>query len=113
MAEKHDRTDFAFTSKVFDGLIEALCKMADDGLPEEEWSLLLSVFAAAAGKLEVENETEGRFSGVMVDGGKIGNPTGKGIEVLRGQLQTARMPAYPPGMPPRDMVSPPKKGPRS
>ena len=107
MTQKHDRTDFAFTSNVFDKLTDALSKMAHDDLTVEEWSLLVSIFAASAGRLEVENKT-GRFSGVKVDGEKLGDPKGKGIEVLRKQLETARMPANPPGTPLKDMISPPK-----
>ena len=101
-------TDLQFTSKDFDGLVNTLSEIAGT-LTKGQWGLLLSIFAAAAGHVEVSPaKTKGKFSGVKVKDGKvIENPKGKEVEVLREQLRKAYMPGRPPssiGF----MVSPPK-----
>jgi hypothetical protein len=112
MTETPSATDFQFTYEDFEGLIDALSKMAI-GLPKGQWGLLLSIFAAAAGHVEVsEAKPEGKFSGVRVKDGKvIEDPRGKEVRALREQLQKA----YMPGRPPNSigfMVSPPKSPPQ-
>jgi hypothetical protein len=108
MTETPDAANFPFTGRDVDGLIDALSKMARH-LPKEQWGLLLSIFAAAADNVEVDEEKKGRFSGVTVDGGVIEDPEHKGVEALRKQLEEAYMPANAPhGGPLRAMVSPPK-----
>jgi hypothetical protein len=112
MTETRDTTDFRFTSEDVEELIDALSRMVvSDHLPKEQWGLLLSIFAAAAPSVEVEDETEGKFSGVKVEGGVIEDPKNKEVKELRKQLQKAYMPAKEPGAPLGDMVSPPKTGP--
>lgn len=112
MTETRDTTDFRFTSEDVEELIDALSRMAvSDHLPKGQWGLLLSIFAAAARSVDVEDETEGKFSGVKVEGGVIEDPRNKEVKELREQLRNARMPANPPGTPLKDMISPPKTSP--
>jgi hypothetical protein len=111
MTEPRDTADFLFGKEDAERLIDALSKMAHrDHLPKRQWGLLLSIFAAAAGHVEVSgDETEGTFSGIKVDGGVIEDPEGENVEALREQLQKA----YMPGPPPTSivsMVSPPPPG---
>lgn len=104
-----ETTDFRFSSEDLEELTDALSRMAvRDHLPKEQWSLLLSIFAAAAGSVKVEDATEGKFPGVKVDGGVTGNPRDKEVKTLREQLRKACMPANPPGKPLKDMISPQK-----
>ena len=111
MTETPGTDDIRFTNEDFDGLINALSGMAVR-LPKGQWGLLLAIFAAAAGHVEVsEAKPEGVFSGVKVKDGKvIKDPEGKGVEALREQLQKAYMACKPPdsiGF----MVSPPRTPP--
>jgi len=111
MTEIPDTANFSFTNRDVEGLIDALSRMAVK-LPKGEWGLLLSVFAAAAGNVDIgEDKTKGTFSGVKVAGGVIEDPKDKGVKALREQLQRAHMPAKPPSAPLGDMVSPPKTSP--
>ena len=101
--------DFPITNRDVVGLINALSEMAGK-LTRGQWGLLLSILAAAAGNVEVgEDTTKGTFSGVKVDGGVITSPRNKNVQELRKQLQKAYMPAKPPGAPLGSMVTPPKK----
>ena len=113
MTETPDTADFRFNREDFEELIDAVSRMAvSNHLPKEQWGLLLSIFAAAAGHVEVSgDETEGTFSGIKVDGGVITDPGNKTVRELREQLQKAHMPAKRPGAPLGSMVSPPKTGP--
>ena len=105
--ETPDTVDFSFTNGDVEGLIDTLSKMAVR-LPKGEWGLLLSIFAAAAGTVDIgEDKTKGTFSGVEVPGGVIEDPKDKRVEALREQLQNAHMSAKPPGAPLGFMVSPP------
>ncbi len=110
MTEMPEMKNFPFTNRDIEGLIDALSKMAVDAhLPKGQWGLLLAIFAAAANHVEISaNKTQGKFSGIKVDGGVIDDPKDKGVEELRKQLQNA----YMPGRPPTSivsMVTPPKK----
>ena len=109
MTETPDTADFQFTSEDVDELTDALSRMVvSDHLPKEQWGLLLAIFAAAARSVQVEDETEGKFSGVKVDGGVIEDPKNKGVKELRAQLRKAYVPGGPPEKPLRDMIQPPK-----
>jgi hypothetical protein len=111
MTETPDTANFSFTYRDVDGLIGALSRMAVR-LPKGEWGLLLSIFAAAAGNVDIgEDKTKGTFSGVKVVGGVIEDPKDKRVEALREQLQNAHMPAKAPGAPLGFMVSPPQTPP--
>ncbi len=110
MTETPDTGDFSFERTDVEGLIDILSKTAPK-LTEGQWGLLVSLFAIAAGNVELDdNDTsKGTFSGVKVDGGAITSPKNKEVEELRRQLQQAHMPAKLPGAPLGDMVTPPKK----
>jgi hypothetical protein len=111
MTETPDTEDFSFTSRDVTGLIRVLSSMAGE-LTRGQWGLLVSIFATAAGNVEVgEDKTRGKFSGIKIDGGAITDPRNKKIADLRKQLQKAYMPGKPPGAPLNDMITPPKKKP--
>ncbi len=111
MTETPDTDDVSFTSRDVTGLIRVLSNMAGE-LTRGQRGLLLSIFAAAAGNVEVsEDKTRGKFSGIKIDGGGITDPGNKKIADLRRQLQKAYMPGKPPGAPLNDMIVPPKKKP--
>jgi hypothetical protein len=102
--------DFTITNRDVEGLIRVLGEMAEK-LTRGEWGLLLSILAAAAGNVEVgEDTTTGKFSGVSVGGEVITEPRNKEVEELLGQLRKAHMPAKPPGGPLLDMVTPARPG---
>jgi hypothetical protein len=104
----HETEDFTITNRDVEGLTRVLGQIADK-LTKGEWGLLLSILAAAAGNVEVgEDTTKGTFSGVSVEGGVITEPRNKEIEELLEQLRKARMPAKPPGQTLGFMVTPPK-----
>jgi hypothetical protein len=104
-----DTDDFPFTRRDAEGLIDNLSEIVVK-LPKAQWGLLLAIFAAAAGHVEVSaDKTEGKFSGVKVDGGVISDSKGRDAEELRKQLRET----YMPGSAPTSivsMVTPPKKG---
>ena len=111
MTEASDPADVPFTEEDFEKRIDALSKMAHR-LTKGQWGILLSIFAAAAGNVNVDQDGTGwSFSGIEVDGGVIEDPRHKEVETLRRQLLKARMPAKPPGNSFGDMVSPPKAPP--
>jgi hypothetical protein len=111
MTEASDAPEFRFTREDFDELTDAVSRMAvSDHLPKGQWGLLLSIFAAAARSVEVENETEGKFPGVKVDG-VIEDPRNKEVKALREQLRGAHMPGNDPSGPLGAMVQPPKTPP--
>jgi len=92
-----DTNDFSFTSGDVKELTNALCEIAVN-LPKEQWGLLLSIFAAAAGGFEIsQNRKQGTFSGVKVrvDDGVIDDPEGKTADELCAQLRGAYMPGRP------------------
>lgn len=109
MTETPDTSDISFSHRDVEGLITALSKMAGQGqLTRGQWGLLLSIFAAAAGDVEVgEDKTKGTFSGVKIDGGAITYPRNKDVKELRNQLRRAHMPAKRPGAPLQSMIVPP------
>lgn len=111
MTEAPETSDISFTRRDIDGLTDALSKMAGQ-LTRRQWSLLLSIFAAAAGNLEIDDDdtSKGTFSGVRIDGNPITGPRQKDVKELRNQLRQAHMPAKPPGKPLGFMVTPPKTG---
>jgi hypothetical protein len=104
-------TPGTFTHRDVEELTLALSKMAvHNHLPREQRDLLLSIFAAAKGHVEVgEDDTKGTISGAGVKrGGVIEGPEGKEVEALRNQLLNAYMPGGPPTGGSQAMVSPPK-----
>lgn len=108
MTEAPETSDISFSRRDIDGLTDALSKMASQ-LTRRQWSLLVSIFAAAAANLEIDDDTsKGTFSGVKIDGKPISGPKQKDVKELRDQLRKAHMPAKPPGKPLGFMVTPPK-----
>jgi hypothetical protein len=107
-----DTSDFRFSPTALDRLIDRLAKMAkEEEVSKEQWSLLVSIFAAAPSSVEVEargNERRGKFSGVKTEG-VITDPKDKEVTVedLRKQLRKAYMPAKEPGAPLGDHIVPP------
>ncbi len=109
MTETPDTTKSPFSTGYVEELTYALSKMAvHDHLPREQWSLLLAIFTAAAGRVEVSgDETEGTSSAAEGEGGRVNEePENKEIEALRNQLLKAYTPGPAPGPPDGDMVSP-------
>jgi hypothetical protein len=107
MTETPDTSDISFTKRDVDGLINALAKMAGQ-LTRGQWGLLLSIFAAAASNVELdEDKTKGTFPGVKIDGGMVTVPRNKTVVDLRKQLRAAHMPARKPGAPLQTMIVPP------
>jgi hypothetical protein len=109
MTEAPETSDISFSRRDIDGLTDALSKIAGQ-LTRRQWSLLVSIFAAAAGNLEIDDDdtSKGTFSGVKIDGNPITGPRQKDVKELRDQLRKAHMPAKPPGKPLGFMVTPPK-----
>jgi hypothetical protein len=109
MTETPGTANIPFTRRDVEELTRTLSEMAvRNHLPKKQWSLLLSIFAAAASNVAAdEGATVGTFPGVGVQGGEvIEDPEGKEFEILRNQLRNAYMPATPPHRPFGDMVNP-------
>jgi hypothetical protein len=79
--------DFTFTKDDINALIQKLAQFADY-LTEQEWGLLLAIFAAAANQVEISpDQTQRRFSRVVIKGEL--DPREKTVEELRDQLRKA------------------------
>jgi hypothetical protein len=97
--------DFTFTNDDINALIQKLAQFAGD-LTEQEWGLLLAIFAAAANQVEIgPDQTQAKFSRVVIKGEP--DPEGKTLEELRDQLRKAYIHSSPALAPLAVMVTPP------
>ena len=97
--------DFTFTKDDIDILIQKLAQFADY-LNEQEWGLLLAIFAAAANQVEFSpDQTQRKFSRVVIKGEP--DLREKTVEELRDQLLNAYINSVPVRAPSVDMLAPP------
>ena len=110
--------DFSFTHKNIVDLTDKLSQYAKGNLSDEEWGLLLAIFAAAADHVEVgPDPTQGTFSGIAIKNLEtkvdtaleVRAPADEDVGMLLGQLRGAYIPGKP-VTPILDCVTPIKTG---
>jgi hypothetical protein len=91
MTEMTEMNPVTFTKEDILELTNHLSEFAEKGLSQEEWNLLVAIFAAAATHVQVsDNAPQGTIPGVKVP------PKPQSAAKLRDQLRKAYIPGRPP-----------------
>jgi hypothetical protein len=102
-------TEITYSRTEIDNLTRKLGEFAKAKLEDPEWALLLAIFAAAADRVVVSEDTHsGTFPGVQISGTVeiIESPGESDAEKLRDQLLRAHTPGKVPPRGSGDSVTP-------
>jgi hypothetical protein len=102
-------TEITYSRKETDNLTQKLGEFAKAKLEDPEWALLLAIFAAAADRVVVSEDTHsGTFAGVEISGivEVVESPGESDVETLRDQLFHAHTPGKVPPKGNGDSVTP-------